>query len=207
MTDSEQKDGVTRAAQASPLILAIGSSTGGPIALVQLLKSLAGRIEVPIVITQHIAQGFSAGLAETLTQAYGAPVHEAKNDLVLHPGQAYLAPAGVHLTLINRAAGAFCRLDDGPAENYCKPSVNPMLRSVAKHFGARSLAVILTGMGRDGLEGCVEIKAKGGRVIAQDRASSAVWGMPRAVTEAGLCDAVLPLGIIGESIVKIFGGR
>lgn len=186
-----------------PLVLAIGCSTGGPMALTDLFKSLSGRIEIPLVITQHIASGFSAGLAQSLSQVLGVPVLEGKDELPLLPKRGYLAPSGSHLTVAKGSAGLVCRLSDDPPEHFCKPSVNPMMRSVAEHFGPRALAVILTGIGRDGLEGCRDVKARGGRLIAQDQSTSAVWGMPRAVAEAGLCDAVLPLPVIGESIVKM----
>lgn len=187
-------------------IVAIGSSTGDPTALVQVLKSLSGRIVVPVLITQHIASNFTSGLAQNLSSALGRMVFGAKDGMPILPGHGYLASGDRHLTLVRESGQLLCRLDNGPAENYCKPSVNPMLRSVADVFGRYSLAVIMTGMGKDGLDGCHAISKNGGMIIAQDRASSAVWEMPRAVFEAGICTSVISLNGLGDAIMRTTRG-
>lgn len=183
-------------------IVAIGSSTGGPMALVKLFKCLSGRLDAPIVVTQHIPKNFTSALAQSLSDVFGKKVHEAHEGMIIERGCAYIAPGNRHLLLRRRGAETFCALDAGPEENFCRPSVDPMLRSVAQAYKARAVAVILTGMGRDGLEGCKAVKAAGGRILAQDQASSAVWGMPRAVADAGLCEAVLPVERIAEAILR-----
>ncbi len=184
-------------------IIAIGSSTGGPIALVQLFKSLSGRINTPIVLTQHIPKNFTSDLANSLSDALGSKVMAAEEGMVLQRGHCYLAPGGRHLLIQKRGAEAVCVLDNGEVENFCKPSADPMLRSVALAYRSRALAVILTGMGKDGLEGCKAIKASGGTILAQDEATSAVWGMPRAVAEAGLCKNVVPIERMGDAILRV----
>lgn len=188
-------------------ILAFGSSTGGPNALIAVFSKLAGKIELPIVLTQHMPPTFTPILAESLTRTTGITAVQAENYMPLLPGRIHLAPGDRHLVLVRRAGEIVCRLNDGPAENFCKPSVDPMLRSVASHFGSTALAIILTGMGKDGLKGCQSLVDAGGQVLAQDQSTSAVWGMPRAVAEAGLCKAALPLSLLPEAILKIAEGR
>ncbi len=175
-----------------PRVLAIGSSTGGPKALTELLKGLKN-LPVPIVITQHMPKSFTALLAQNLQQQCGFSCVEGSDGMILKAGCAYIAPGGLHMTFVQRGTDTVIKLDDGPQENYCKPSVNPMLRSLIQIYGGRIQVAILTGMGSDGLEGCRQVVENGGHVIAQDEATSVVWGMPGAVTTAGLCTAVLPL--------------
>lgn len=180
-----------------PDVLVIGSSTGGPQALLSLMKNI-NKLDIPIVITQHMPKTFTAVLAKHITQHCGLPCHEGAEGMLLEKGNAYVAPGGFHMIICKRDDGhAFIHVDDGPPENYCKPSVDPMLRSVINVFGKKILAVILTGMGSDGRESCKILAEQGGRVIAQDKETSVVWGMPGAVAEAGLCTAVLPLNEIG----------
>ncbi len=188
-----------------PGILCIGSSTGGPKALLTLVKELKSDFNLPILITQHMPKTFTHILAEHLQQTGNRPCAEGIDGERLKPGQMYVAPGGLHMLLDGSAREPIIRLDDGPQENFCKPSVDPMLRSVAKIFGARVLTVILTGMGRDGLVGGRDIVAAGGTIVAQDEESSVVWGMPGAVATAGICSAVVPLSEIVAQIHKFAG--
>jgi two-component system chemotaxis response regulator CheB len=183
-----------------PRILAIGSSTGGPQALFQLLKSLRG-ISQPILITQHMPPAFTTILAEHVKRQAEVDAVEAQNGMRLEGGKVYIAPGDYHMTL-SAASGQPLRimLNQEAPENYCRPSVDVMLRSVAHVYGISALAVILTGMGQDGLVGSQSIVAAGGSVIAQDEATSVVWGMPGAVANAGICSAVLPLADIGPHL-------
>lgn len=189
-----------------PQVLAIGSSTGGPQALSTLLGPLAARLDVPIIITQHMPATFTAIMAEHLTKATGVSAAEGRDGDILEGRRIYVAPGGFHMTVERQGSSRVLRLNNGPQENFCRPSVDPMLRSVAVAYGAASLVVILTGMGQDGLNGCRAIVEGGGTVIAQDEATSVVWGMPGAVTGAGLCAAVLPLGEIGAAVERMVRG-
>lgn len=179
-----------------PSILAIGSSTGGPQALFAVLKHFRN-FDLPIVITQHMPATFTKILAQHITQQTSIPAFEAEAGMRVKSGSVYVAQGGKHMLFEKDAAGLKIKLDDGPQENFCKPAVDPMLRSLVSIYGNRVLCVILTGMGSDGMLGAKELVDKGGRVIAQDKATSVVWGMPGAVSTAGLCSAVLPLDQIG----------
>lgn len=184
-----------------PEVIAIGSSTGGPQALAQVLKNLDPAITQPIVITQHMPATFTSLLAEHMTKYSGRPACEGREGERLENGHIYIAPGGKHMLLEAGAnGGIFIRLNDGPPENFCKPAVDPMLRSLVKILGKRLLVVILTGMGSDGLKGCEEVVRQGGTVVAQDQATSVVWGMPGAVAHAGICREILPLNEISASI-------
>lgn len=173
-------------------VLAIGSSTGGPQALAALLRGLGTAPPVPILAVQHMPAGFPSMLADHLTRLGVMPVREAGDGEVLHPGRLYLAPGDRHLLAVREGGVLVSRLSDAPPENFCRPAVDPMLRSLVAACGGRVLAVILTGMGSDGLAGSRAVAAAGGTVLAQDEASSVVWGMPGAVARAGLAEAVLP---------------
>ncbi|MBX3504872.1 MAG: chemotaxis response regulator protein-glutamate methylesterase [Parvibaculum sp.] len=191
-----------------PEIIAIGSSTGGPQALAEVLKNLDPSLLQPILITQHMPATFTALLAQHMTRYSGRTASEAQDGERIEPGRIYIAPGGKHLLVEQAAAGGtIIRLDDGPPENSCKPAVDPMLRSLARIFGDRLLTIILTGMGCDGLKGCEAVVHAGGRVLAQDRETSVVWGMPGAVAQAGLSREILPLGQIGPAIMRIAGGE
>lgn len=191
-----------------PEIIAIGSSTGGPQALAEVLKNLSPSLTQPILITQHMPATFTALLAQHMTRYSGRIASEAQDGERIEAGRIYIAPGGKHLVIEQAAAGGYLvRLDDGPPENSCKPAVDPMLRSLARIFGDRLLTIILTGMGCDGLKGCEAVVHAGGRVLAQDRETSVVWGMPGAVAQAGLCREVLPLHQIGAAIARIAGGE
>ncbi len=188
-----------------PRILCIGSSTGGPNALMQVVAELKGNFDLPIVITQHMPKTFTPILAEHLQRVSGRPSCEASNGQLVESGHIYVAPGGIHMVLTGSAEHPVIKLDDGPAENFCKPAVDPMLRSVSRLFRDRVLTVILTGMGHDGCAGSRVVADAGGTVIAQDEASSVVWGMPGAVANAGICSFVAPLPGIVQHIRKLSG--
>jgi two-component system chemotaxis response regulator CheB len=196
----------TRHGMLRPELIAIGSSTGGPQALPAVLGRLTGRIRQPIVITQHMPAAFTQMLAEHLGRSTAVPTVEAREGMALVGGRAHIAPGGSHLVLAREADQVICHLDNGPPENFCRPAVDPMLRSAVSLYGGRVIAVILTGMGQDGLLGCRTLVEAGGSVLAQDEASSVVWGMPGAVAQAGICHAVLPLDRIADGIIALAGG-
>ena len=182
--------------------LAIGSSTGGPQALFNVFRAL-GRVDrMPVFVTQHMPATFTTILAEHLAQASGMPAAEAKDGEAVVPGRIYVAPGDFHMTVEGQGGSMTVRLNKNPPENFCRPAVDPMLRSITKAYGNRTLFVMLTGMGQDGLKGARELVNAGSTVIAQDEASSVVWGMPGAVASAGLCTAVLPLNEIGAYVKK-----
>ena len=186
-----------------PEIIAIGSSTGGPQALLQVLGHLAGPIRQPIVITQHMPATFTTILAEHINRQCGLTATEGRDGDVLTAGHCYIAPGNFHMTLERRSGGAIIRLNQEPPENFCRPSVDVMLRSVVRVYDRNILTVILTGMGQDGLKGCQLLVQQGGVVMAQDEATSVVWGMPGAVATAGVCSSVLPITEIGPAIRKV----
>lgn len=188
-----------------PSIVAIGSSTGGPQALFEVIKSCKG-LNVPIVITQHMPATFTKILAEHIQQQTGVLTHEGAEGMPVQAGNAYVAPGGFHMKIISSGGALKITLDNGPPENFCKPAVDPMFRSLIEIFDKKVLGVILTGMGHDGLAEGKLLVEKGGRLIAQDEATSVVWGMPGAVATAGICNAVLPLPEIGPHIRKIVLG-
>jgi len=176
-----------------PEILAIGSSTGGPQALFDFLNGLPKTINLPIVITQHMPATFTAILAEHITRSTGWSCTEAKDGDALIAGKILLAPGGFHMTVVQKGAQRVIALNQDPPENFCRPAVDPMLRSLVKIYGPRILTVILTGMGNDGARGSQIVVDAGGTVLAQDEKTSVVWGMPGAVACAGICSAVLPV--------------
>ncbi len=188
------------AATTAPEILAIGSSTGGPQALFKLLGGLGGKLPLPIVITQHMPPTFTTILAEHISRASGWPCTEAKDGDPLRAGHILVAPGDYHMVVEAKGTQRVVRLNQNPPENFCRPSVDPMLRSMGPLYGRKLLTVILTGMGQDGLEGGRKVVEAGGTIIAQDEATSVVWGMPGAVAQAGLCSAVLPLTEIAPMI-------
>ena len=186
-----------------PDIIAIGSSTGGPQALFTVLGALKPGIPQPIVITQHMPATFTTILAEHIERASGIPTVEASDGLLVEGGHIYVAPGDFHMIVEQQGPQRVIRLLKTPPENYCRPSVDPMLRSLTKIYGRRVFAVILTGMGQDGLKGGESVVAAGGSVIAQDEATSVVWGMPGAVSMAGLCSAVIPLPEVAPYIRRV----
>ncbi len=190
-----------------PRVLLIGASTGGPQALNKLVSRLdAVTDSAPVLITQHMPMTFTTIFAENLARASAKPVREAVDGEPVLAGTVYIAPGGKHMRVARRNGTAVIALDDGPPVNFCKPAVDPLFTSAAQVWGAWNLALILTGMGTDGTNGAAAIVAAGGSVIAQDEASSVVWGMPGSVAEAGLCSAVLPLDQIAPKTVRLFLG-
>lgn len=191
----------------APDVIAVGASTGGPQALAEVLRKLGpGGVRQPILITQHMPPTFTAILAEHLGRLSGRPCAEARHGERLMPGRIYVAAGDHHLIVHGPRDAATLRLTRDAPENFCRPAVDPMLRSLAEVFGSRVLAVILTGMGADGCAGARRVVAAGGTVVAQDEATSVVWGMPGAVVGAGLCAAVLPLPALAPAITKFAGG-
>jgi two-component system chemotaxis response regulator CheB len=174
--------------------LAVASSTGGPQALVELFKGLAGKLDrVPVFVTQHMPPSFTTILAQNISKVAGIPCHEAVDGEIVKPGVIYVAPGHFHLIAEAAAGGIIVRITQSPPENFCRPSADPMFRSLAAIYGRKLLGVVLTGMGSDGKVGAEQIVASGGQILAQDEETSVVWGMPRAVAEAKLAKAVLPL--------------
>jgi two-component system chemotaxis response regulator CheB len=186
-----------------PSLLAIGSSTGGPQALFTLVQALGRGLPVPVVLTQHMPKTFTPILADHLSKLGGMPCAEAQQGERLEAGRIYLAPGDQHLCIDGANGVLRARLTADPPENFCRPSVDPMLRSASASCGGRVLVVMLTGMGHDGLAGTRDIITAGGGAIAQDEATSVVWGMPGAIAQAGLCQAILPLSRIAAKVRDI----
>jgi two-component system, chemotaxis family, protein-glutamate methylesterase/glutaminase len=193
------------AAQRPPEVIAIGSSTGGPQALMTALARFPTSIRLPILITQHMPATFTSILAEHLARASGWPTAEAVEGEPVRAGRIYVAPGDFHMKVATENGARVLRLTKEPPENFCRPAVDPMFRSVAQAFGAGVLAVVLTGMGSDGAKGARTIVDAGGAVIAQDEATSVVWGMPGAAANAGVCSAVLPLPELTTYLRRIWG--
>lgn len=191
-----------------PKAIVIASSTGGPQALFTLLAGLPQSFGLPVLIAQHMPPAFTEMLAAQIARVSGRPCTQARDGEAVRQGHIYVAPGDHHMTV---AAGADdvirLRLDQGPKENYCRPSADPLLRSAVETYDSRLLAVVLTGMGSDGLAGCRLVASTGGGVIAQDEASSVVWGMPGSVVRKGLANAVLPIGGIAEVIGALADGK
>lgn len=183
-------------------IVTIGVSTGGPNALAELLPRLPVDFPVPVVIVQHMPPLFTKLLAERLAAKSAIRVSEGAAGALLQPGCAWVAPGDFHMVVARDAAAVRLQLHQGPPENSCRPAVDVLFRSVAKLYGTGALAVVLTGMGQDGLRGCEDIREAGGQVVVQDEASSVVWGMPGFVARAGLADKILPLGQLGNEITR-----
>lgn len=193
-------------AHRKPSAIVIGSSTGGPQALFKLFEALDGKFQVPIFVTQHMPATFTKILAEHIKRAANAECSEAQQGEVVKPGHIYVAPGDYHMVLSRKNGEVTVHLNQEPPVNFCRPSVDPMFDSAADVFGSGLLAVMLTGMGQDGLDGSKKLVSSGGRLIAQDEKSSVVWGMPGAVAQAGLCEEVKPLDEIGPKLVQLLAG-
>jgi two-component system chemotaxis response regulator CheB len=167
------------------------------------MAALRSDVAQPIVITQHMPPTFTTILAEHITRHSGVSCSEAKHGEVLQDRHAYVAPGDYHMTFKQRGAATMIQLSQSPLENFCRPAVDPMLRSLVSIYGGAVMATILTGMGYDGLRGCELVRGAGGTVLAQDESTSVVWGMPGAVAQAGLAEAVLPLKQIGPAMRRI----
>ncbi|MGH9605730.1 MAG: protein-glutamate methylesterase/protein-glutamine glutaminase [Terracidiphilus sp.] len=190
----------------APAVVAIGVSTGGPAALDVLLPELAANFPLPILVVQHMPEVFTRLFAERLNQRCRLRVREAAEGASVRAGNIYIARGNWHMEVLgaaSAAAAATLHLTQAPLENHCRPSVDPMLRSAARAYGAGVLAVILTGMGSDGMNGCRAVREAGGSVLAQDQASSTVWGMPGAVAGAGLAHKILPLASMAAEIQRM----
>ncbi len=185
----------------------IAASTGGPRALDALLPDLCGRIDLPVLIVQHMPPGFTRSLADSLARRTGRRVVEAADGEPLRAGGVYVAPGGRHLLLRSQGGRLLTGLNDQPPENRCRPSADVLFRSAAAALGREAVAVVLTGMDCDGTAGLRPLKRAGAYVIAQDEATSVVWGMPGNVVRAGLADEVLPLGDIAAAVAFLVGGR
>jgi two-component system chemotaxis response regulator CheB len=191
-------------------IVAIGASTGGPAAVSEVICGIPADFPVPIVIVQHMLATFTKHFADRLASSAKIGVVEAQVGDVLVPGKAYIARGDYHMTIEKKQGRGLVLANQDPPENYCRPAVDVLFRSVARVYGASALAVVLTGMGQDGLLGCGAIREAGGDVIVQDEATSVVWGMPGFVARAGLASDVLPLARIGSEVrrrVAVSGAR
>lgn len=184
-----------------PSVIAIGSSTGGPKALFEVIMNLRD-LDIPVAVTQHMPATFTKILAQHIDQQTGVPCREGENGMIFQAGHVYIAPGGYHLKFEKKENNVAIRLDEGAPENFCKPSVDPMMHSLVEIYEKKILGIMLTGMGADGLQGSRKLVESGGTLIAQDQESSVVWGMPGAVATQGLCTAVLPLNQIGPWVRK-----
>ena len=183
-------------------MVAIGASTGGPNALAALMPQLPRDFPVPILIVQHMPPMFTHLLAKRLGGLTRLRVEEGKEGEKVEPGQVWIAPGDYHMTVSRKGSDLVLGLNQDAPENSCRPAVDVLFRSVARSHGAGVLAVVLTGMGSDGTRGAAMIREAGGTVIAQDEASSVVWGMPGSVVTAGLAERAYPLGEIGAEIAR-----
>ena len=189
---------------ARPAAIVIGVSTGGPQALPIVLNGLAPAMtQVPVLIALHIPPEFARTVAARIETVTGLPTRLAEDGEEILPGYAYLSPGDRHISIARKGETTIIRLLDTPPENFCKPSVDVLFRSAAEALGAGVIGIVLTGMGSDGLAGTRAIVAAGGVVVAQDAASSVVWGMPRLVASEGLALAVLPLKEIGMWVCRL----
>jgi two-component system chemotaxis response regulator CheB len=190
-----------------PKVLVIGISTGGPAALGEILPSFPASFPLPILLVQHMPPLFTRLLAERLNSTCQLKVEEATEGEAIEVGKILIAPGDFHMKVKSGAGGMRVCLDQSPRQNSCRPAVDALFASAAEAYGGAVLAIVLTGMGQDGLHGVKILKARGARVLVQDEASSVVWGMPGAVANAGLADRVLPLGQIVPEILTITGSK
>lgn len=190
---------------ARPAAIVIGASTGGPNALFRLVELLPARLDVPIFVTQHMPPTFTTLLAEHLARHARRPAIEGEDGMLAVAGHVYIAPGGRHMEVTGKPGRAYLLVTDGEPENFCRPSVNPLMRSASRVYGAATLGIMLTGMGSDGLEGAREVVRAGGTMIAQDQSTSVVWGMPGAVARAGLASHILPIDDIAAVVARRLG--
>lgn len=186
-------------------ILGIASSTGGPNALAEFFRRLPADFRLPVVLVQHMPALFTAMLAERLGGVTGRPAVEGADGMPVEDGHIYVAPGDWHMTVERSANGPVLRLDQSPPQNFCRPAADPLFRSMAQVYGGAQVAVVLTGMGHDGLQGAEAVARAGGTVLAQDQATSVVWGMPRAVAVSGLAHRVLPLTELPHAVTERAG--
>jgi two-component system chemotaxis response regulator CheB len=188
-----------------PKVVVIGVSTGGPAALGAMLPSIPAKFPLPILLVQHMPPFFTRLLAERLSATCQLMVEEASEGDPVEPGKILIAPGDFHMTVASRGGVVRVCLDQSPQQNSCRPAVDALFASAAELYGGAVLAVVLTGMGQDGLLGVKLLKARGARVLVQDEASSVVWGMPGAVVKGGLADRVLPLDEVVPEILSVTG--
>jgi two-component system, chemotaxis family, protein-glutamate methylesterase/glutaminase len=181
----------------------IGSSTGGPEALTRVLPLLPASLPVPVLLVQHMPPVFTRQFAQRLDRLCALTVVEAADGTPLAPGTVHIAPGDFHLTIGSSGAARRTALNQAPPENFCRPAVDVLFRSAVAAYDGAVLGVVLTGMGSDGRVGAGQIREAGGSVIAQDQATSVVWGMPGAVTQAGFADEVVPLGRVAEAVLRL----
>jgi two-component system chemotaxis response regulator CheB len=186
-----------------PAVLVIGSSTGGPEALTKVLPLLPAALPVPVLLVQHMPPVFTRQFAQRLDRLCALTVVEAGDGTPLLPGTVHIAPGDFHLTVGTSGAARRTALNQAPPENFCRPAVDVLFRSAVAAYDGAVLGVVLTGMGSDGRVGAGQIRDAGGTVIVQDQATSVVWGMPGAVTQAGFADEVVPLGRVAEAITRL----
>ena len=189
-------------ARARATAVVVAASTGGPNAVERFVSAVPADLAVPVLIVQHMPAPFPRLLAERLARTSPVPVAEAHDGEAIVNGRVYLAPGGRHLAVGGTPAAPVVVLDDGPAENSCRPAADKLFRTAAAVWGSGTVAVVLTGMGRDGVRGCARVREYGGTVLVQDRASSVVWGMPRLVAEAGLAHGVVPLDDMATQVLS-----
>lgn len=189
-----------------PTIIGIGSSTGGPQALMAVLTTLPAKMQLPVVVVQHMPPTFTRLLADQIGRATHRPTSEGQDGTVLAAGNIYIAPGGFHMCIERTHGEGVIRINSAPPENFCRPAVDPLFRSLASGYAGATLALILTGMGADGTRGAEAIAAAGGTILAQDEATSVVWGMPGAAAAAGVCSALIPLPDIGRRLGEIAQG-
>jgi two-component system chemotaxis response regulator CheB len=186
-----------------PKVVAIGVSTGGPAALGSILPEIPETFPLPILIVQHMPPLFTRLLAERLHAISRLRVHEANQGEPVEPGKILVGPGDFHMKLAANGGGVHVCLDQSPPQNSCRPAIDALFSSIGEVYGGAVIAVILTGMGQDGLRGAQILKARGASVLAQDEASSVVWGMPGAVVNAGLADRVVPLDKVITEIRRL----
>ncbi|MEI4273805.1 chemotaxis response regulator protein-glutamate methylesterase [Klenkia sp. LSe6-5] len=196
-----------RGARKTPAVLVIGSSTGGPDALTKVIPRLPRDYPLPVLVVQHMPPVFTKQFAGRLDRLSALSVVEATAGVPITPGTVHIAPGDFHLTVAPGAGVRRTALDQAAPENFCRPAVDVLFRSAAAAYDGAVLAVVLTGMGSDGKLGTGQIRAAGGTVVAQDQATSVVWGMPGAVTQAGHADEVVPLDRVAESILRLTAPR
>ncbi|MDF1745943.1 MAG: chemotaxis response regulator protein-glutamate methylesterase [Gimesia sp.] len=187
----------------TPMVLVIGASTGGPNALKAVLSAIPAKFTLPILIAQHMPPLFTKTLAEHIERETKRPTAEAFDGVLIERNHIYIAPGDFHMTIDKRDDRMVIRLNQDAPEHFCRPSVNPLYASAAKWYGSSVLAVMLTGMGDDGIEGAQQISDRKGYIIAQDEQSSVVWGMPGAIVNAGLANQVLPLRNIAPELIRL----
>ena len=183
-------------------LVAIGASTGGPKAILEIMQDIPPAVPAAFLIIQHMPRGFTLSFAERISWQTGIKTKEAEEDDIILAGKAFVAPAGYHMVLEKQNNRLKINLTEEALVNFVRPSIDITMTSAAEVFGSNVIGIILTGMGKDGLEGIRNIKQKGGLIIIQDEETSVVWGMPKVVYEAGLADKVLPISKIADAIME-----